>query len=52
MTTVDFEGSKKGWVAISLDFKWDLKSGRHLLKIWTNIVKNHLKSGQKHPDFK
>ena len=26
-TILDFEWSKRGWVANSLDFEWDLKSG-------------------------
>ena len=26
-TGLDFEWPKQGWVAIDLDFKWDLKSG-------------------------
>ena len=26
-TSMDFEWSKRGWVANGLDFEWDLKSG-------------------------
>ena len=39
---LDFEWSKRGWVANGLDFKWHLK----ILTIYRHFVKNHLKSGQ------
>ena len=29
-TSLDFEWSKKGWVADGPDFEWDLKSGSYL----------------------
>ena len=54
MTSVDFEWSKKGWVTIRPDFKWDLKSRSQQLEIQTNgyhFVKNPLKSGLKYLDF-
>ena len=54
-TSLDFEWSKRGWVANSLEFEWDLKSGSPTtFKIGTNgchSVKKDLKSRQKHPDF-
>ena len=54
-TSLDFEWSKRGWVANGPDFEWDLKSESPAIlnpDKWQTFVKNHLKSRQKHPDFK
>ena len=51
-TSLYFEWSKRGLVANGLDFEWDLEA--QPFKIKTNdhhFVQNHLKSGQKCPDF-
>ena len=56
-TSLDFEWSKRGWLAISVDFKWDLKSGNleaqpsELRTNGPHLFRKHLKSGQKRLDF-
>ena len=39
-TSLDFEWSKRGWVANGLDFEWDLKSGVKIVGILNGLVLN------------
>ena len=50
-TSLDFEWAKRGWVANGADSEWEAQPFENQIN-FCYFVKNHLKLGQKCPDFK